>query len=60
LVVDNTDVPLGGGNGTQDLRMTVRIELAPPLTPKVSDSSDSMVSIGDSILLDGSATANRL
>ena len=60
LVVDNTDVPLGGGNGTQDLRMTVRIELAPPLTPKVSDSSDSTVSIGDSILLDGSATANRL
>ena len=30
LVVDNTDTPLGGGNGTQMLRMTVRLELSPP------------------------------
>lgn len=60
LIVDNTDVPLGGGNGTEDLRISVRIELAPPLSPTVTDASDSTVSIGDSILLDGSGTANRL
>ena len=60
LVIDNTDVPLGGGNGTQDLRMSVRIELAPPLTPKVIDSNDSTVSIGDEIQLNGSTTPNRL
>ena len=29
LVVDNTDSPLGGGNGTEALRMTVRLELDP-------------------------------
>ncbi|MAJ01288.1 MAG: hypothetical protein CMA10_02640 [Euryarchaeota archaeon] len=60
LVVDNTDVPLGGGNGSQDLRLSVRIELAPPLTPKVINNESSTVSIGEEIQLDGSQTPNRL
>ena len=60
LVVDNTDVPLGGGNGTEDLRMTVRLELSPPLTPVISDDSGSMVSIGESITLDAASSPNRL
>lgn len=60
LVVDNTDVPLGGGNGTQDLRLSVRIELAPPLVPKVINNKSSTVSIGEQIQLDGSQTPNRL
>ena len=60
LVVDNTDVPLGGGNGTQDLRMTVRLELSPPLTPVVNDGSGSTVSIGESITLDAASSPNRL
>ena len=60
LVVDNTDVPLGGGNGTQDLRMTVRLELSPPLTPVVNDGSGSTVSLGESITLDAASSPNRL
>ena len=60
LVVDNTDVPLGGGNGTEYLRMTVRLELSPPLTPIINDDSGSLVSIGESITLDASASPNRL
>ena len=60
LVVDNTDVPLGGGNGTEDLRMTVRLELSPPLTPVISDDSGSMVSIGESITLGAASSPNRL
>ena len=60
LVVDNTDVPLGGGNGTEYLRMTVRLELSPPLTPVINDDSGSLVSIGESITLDASASPNRL
>ena len=60
LVVDNTDTPLGGGNGTQMLRMTVRLELSPPLTPTISDDGGGEVALGESIVLDASSTPNRL
>ena len=46
LVVDNTNSPLGGGNGTEALRMTVRLELAPPLTPTVTDQQSGSVALG--------------
>ena len=45
LVVDNTDSPLGG-NGTEALRMTVRLELA-PLTPTVTDQQSGSVALGE-------------
>ena len=60
LIVDNTDSPLGGGDGTAPLRMTVRLELSPPLTPVISDDSEGTVSIGQVLTLDASATPNRL
>lgn len=60
LVVDNTDSPLGGGNGTEALRMTVRLELAPPLTPTVTDQQSGNVALGETIELDASSTPNRL
>jgi hypothetical protein len=60
LVVDNTDNPLGGGNGTEALRMTVRLELAPPLTPTITDEQMATVSLGEAITLDASSTPNRL
>ena len=60
LVVDNTDSPLGGGNGTEALRMTVRLELAPPLTPTVTDQQSGSVALGETIQLDASSTPNRL
>ena len=60
LVVDNTDSPLGGGNGTEALRMTVRLELAPPLTPTITDQQMATVSLDETITLDASSTPNRL
>ena len=60
LVVDNTDTPLGGGNGTEALRMTVRLELDPPLTPTVTDDEMGSVALGETIELDASSTPNRL
>ncbi len=60
LVVDNTDTPLGGGNGSEDLRVTVRLELAPPLTPLVVDDGGGEVSLGQSLRLDATSTPNRL
>lgn len=60
LVVDNTDTPLGGGNGTELLRISVRLELAPPLTPVITDEQMSTVSLGESISLNASSTPNRL
>ena len=60
LVVDNTDAPLGGGNGTEMLRISVRLELAPPLTPVITDEQMATVSLGESISLNASSTPNRL
>ena len=60
LVVDNTDDPLGGGNGTEQLRLTVRLELAPPLTPLITDDGGDVISLGDTVLLNASSTPNRL
>ena len=60
VVVDNTDAPLGGGNGTEALRITVRLELAPPITPVITDDAMGTVSLGESLSLDASSTPNRL
>ncbi len=60
LVVDNTDAPLGGGNGTETLRMSVRLELAPPLTPIIIDDQMGTVALGETLSLDASSTPNRL
>ncbi len=60
LVVDNTETPLGGGNGSESLRMTVRLEMAPPLTPTVNDDKSGTVSLGETLTLDATATPNRL
>ena len=60
LVVDNTNAPLGGGNGTETLRITVRLELDPPITPVISDDQMGSVSLGESLTLDAALTPNRL
>lgn len=60
LIVDNTDTPLGGGDGAEALRITVRLELAPPLTPVVVDDVGGEVSLGETVTLDASNTPNRV
>jgi len=60
LVADNTNTPLGGGDGSAPLRLTVRIELAPPLTPTVTDDNMGSISLGEALTLDATSTPNRL
>ena len=42
------------------LRISVRLELAPPLTPVITDEQMATVSLGESISLNASSTPNRL
>ena len=60
VIADNTDTPVGGGDGIEEVRMTVRVELAPPLNPIIDDEDNSTVAIGQSITLNAYLTPNRL
>lgn len=60
VIADNTDTPVGGGAGDEDVRLTVRVELAPPLNPIISDADNSTVAIGQSITLDAYSSPNQL
>ena len=60
LIVDNTDNPVGGGDGSQDVRITVRVQLAPPIEPQISVSNSGITSIGVGLDLDSMATPNLL
>jgi hypothetical protein len=60
VIADNTDTPVGGGDGIEEVRMTVRVELAPPLNPIISDEDNSTVAIGQSITLNAYLTPNQL
>ena len=60
LVADNTDTPVGGADGDSPVRMTVRVELAPQLSPVISDDSNASTIIGTAITLDAYSTPNRL
>ncbi len=60
LIADNTDTPVGGGDGTLPVRMTIRIEFAPLLSPVINDDSNGTTIIGRAVSLDAMATPNRL
>ena len=60
VIADNTDTPVGGADGSEEVRMTVRVELAPPLNPIIDDEDNSTVAIGQSITLNAYLTPNRL
>ncbi|MAI40736.1 MAG: hypothetical protein CMA09_05520 [Euryarchaeota archaeon] len=60
LVVDNTDSPLGGANGSEAIRLTVRVEYAPPIQPVISVDSNGSTILGQAVTLDASSSANRL
>lgn len=60
IIADNTDTPVGGGDGNEDVRMTVRVELAPPLNPIINDDDNSTVAIGQFITLDAYYSPNKL
>ena len=60
IIADNTDTPVGGGEGADEVRMTVRVELAPPLNPIINDNGNSTVAIGQFITLDAYSSPNQL
>ncbi len=60
IIADNTDTPVGGGDGVDEVRMTVRVELAPPLNPIISDNGNSTIAIGQYITLDAYSSPNQL
>lgn len=59
FVLDNTDTPLGGGDGSTLLRSTVRIELSPPLSP-VLEVSSTLASTDERIDFSAQSTPNSL
>ncbi len=60
VVADNTDTPVGGGDGSEPVRMTVRVELAPQLNPIITDDGNASTVLSNGITLDASSTPNRL
>ena len=60
VIVDNTDTPAGGGDGTQDIRITVRVELAPVISPIISSDSGATISLGETLVLNANQTPNNL
>lgn len=60
VIADNTDTPVGGGDGSESVRMTVRVELAPQLNPVISDNGNASTVLSSPITLDAYSTPNRL
>ena len=52
IIVDNTNTPVGGGTGDSDIRITVRVELAPVINPVINASNNGATSIGQTLSLD--------
>ena len=59
MVLDNTDTPLGGGDGSQLARATVKIELSPPLSPVIL-SQQSSISTNEVVEFSAQSTPNSL
>ena len=60
IIVDNTNIPVGGGVGDSDIRITVRVELAPTLAPVITPSNDGVTTIGDSLAMNANDSPNRI
>ena len=60
VIVDNTDTPVGGGTGDSDIRITVRVELAPVINPIINVSNDGVTSIGQILSLDANDSPNKV
>ena len=58
IIVDNTNNPVGGGIGDTDLRMSVRVELSPVITPIINADMDE-TSLAIALNLNATNTPNR-
>ena len=60
LMLDNEASPAGGGPGSSEARVTVRIDLLPVWNPIISDNLDSQAAImGQSVELNALSSPNR-
>ncbi len=60
IIVDNTNTPVGGGTGDSDIRITVRVELAPVLAPVINASNSAATSLGQPLSLDANDSPNKI
>ena len=60
LMVDNEASPSGGGSGSSEARVSVKVEFDPVLAPAISDDLDSTAAvIGQGVALNALSTPNR-
>ena len=60
VIVDNTSTPVGGGSGDSDIRITVRVELAPVINPIINATNNPVTSIGQALALDANDSPNKV
>ena len=60
VIVDNTDSPVGGGIGDSDIRISVRVELAPVINPTINAINNGSTTIGQTLSLDANDSPNKI
>ena len=60
VVVDNTDSPVGGGVGDSNIRISVRVELAPVIAPIINALNNGTTTIGQTLSLDANDSPNKI
>ena len=60
LMVDNEASPSGGGSGSSEARVSIKVEFDPVLAPSISDDLNSTAAvIGQEVVLNALSTPNR-
>ena len=60
IIVDNTDSPVGGGIGDSNIRISVRVELAPVIDPIITALNNGATTIGQTLSLDANDSPNKI
>ena len=60
VIVDNTDSPVGGGIGDSDIKISVRVELAPVINPIINAINNGSTTIGQTLSLDANDSPNKI
>lgn len=60
LMVDNEGTPVGGGDGSSESRVSIKVEINPIVDPAIVDDLDGNAAVlGQSVEFDATSTANR-
>ena len=60
IIVANTDSPVGGGIGDSNIRISVRVELAPVVDPIITALNNGSTTIGQTLSLDANDSPNKI